>query len=81
MRPHIAAIYAFARLADDMADEGDRPAAARLADLDAWDARLDAALREFTDARLDLLRTELQCMNVIPSLPATEVARTRWSPN
>ena len=45
MRPHIAAIYAFARLADDMADEGDRPAAARLADLDAWDARLDAALR------------------------------------
>ena len=38
MRPHVAAIYAFARLADDMADEGDRPAADRLADLDAWDA-------------------------------------------
>ena len=36
-------------------------------------------------ARLELvtalLRSELQCMNVIPSLPATEVARTRWSPN
>lgn len=30
---------------------------------------------------IDLLRTELQAMNVIPSLPATEVARTRWSPN
>lgn len=29
----------------------------------------------------DLLRTELKAMNVIPSLPATEVARTRWSPN
>lgn len=29
----------------------------------------------------DLLRTELEAMNVIPSLPATEVARTRWSPN
>jgi Lon protease-like protein len=29
----------------------------------------------------ELLRTELRCMNVIPSLPATEVARTRWSPN
>ena len=28
----------------------------------------------------DLLRTELRAMNVIPSLPATEVARTRWSP-
>jgi len=29
----------------------------------------------------DLLRYELRAMNVIPSLPATEVARTRWSPN
>jgi len=29
----------------------------------------------------DLLRDELRAMNVIPSLPATEVARTRWSPN
>ncbi len=28
-----------------------------------------------------LLRTEVQAMRVIPSLPATEVARTRWSPN
>ena len=43
MRPHIAAVYAFARLADDMADEGDRPAADRIADLDAWDACLNAA--------------------------------------
>ena len=29
----------------------------------------------------DLLRAEIRAMNVIPSLPATEVARTRWSPN
>ena len=29
----------------------------------------------------ELLRGELQAMNVITSLPATEVARTRWSPN
>jgi squalene synthase HpnC len=42
MRPHIAAVYAFARLADDMADEGQRPAAERLADLEAWDARLSS---------------------------------------
>lgn len=28
-----------------------------------------------------LLRSELRVMNVITSLPATEVARTRWSPN
>ncbi|GAA3521136.1 LON peptidase substrate-binding domain-containing protein [Nocardioides daeguensis] len=30
---------------------------------------------------IDLLRTELRAINVITSLPATEVARTRWSPN
>ncbi len=29
----------------------------------------------------DLLRAELRAMNVISSLPATDVARTRWSPN
>lgn len=33
------------------------------------------------DLVTDLLRAELRAMNVIPSLPATEVARTRWSPN
>ena len=43
MRPHVAAVYAFARLADDMADEGHRPAADRIADLEAWDACLNAA--------------------------------------
>ena len=36
-----------------------------------------ARLRKITA----LLRAELRAMNVIPSLPATEVARTRWSPN
>lgn len=36
MRPHIAAIYAFARTADDFADEGDVPADERLARLAAW---------------------------------------------
>jgi Lon protease-like protein len=45
------------------------------------------ALLEAEDAAVrltmvtDLLRSELRAMNVIPSLPATEVARTRWSPN
>ena len=41
MRPHIAAVYAFARTADDFADEGDLPPAERLARLDDWEARLD----------------------------------------
>ena len=44
MRLHIAAVYAFARLADDMADEGSRPDAARLDDLRQWGVRLDRAI-------------------------------------
>jgi phytoene synthase len=43
MRPHVAAVYAFARLADDLADEGHRPDADRIAALDAWDSCLNAA--------------------------------------
>jgi squalene synthase HpnC len=40
MRPHIAAIYAFARTADDFADEGDVAPAERLRHLDEWGERL-----------------------------------------
>ena len=42
MRPHIAAIYAFARTADDFADEGTQSDEERLAKLDEWSARLRA---------------------------------------
>ena len=44
MRPHIAAVYAFARRADDMADEGTAPAAGRRAELAAWQHRLHTAV-------------------------------------
>ena len=44
MRPHIAAIYAFARAADDFADEGDRTPAERIALLDDWAQRLQASV-------------------------------------
>ena len=43
-RPHVAAIYAFARIADDFADEGTRTATARLALLDDWRDRLRASV-------------------------------------
>jgi squalene synthase HpnC len=46
MRPHVAAVYAFARVADDFADEGDRPQVERLALLDAWRQCLHACTRE-----------------------------------
>jgi Lon protease-like protein len=49
--------------------------AQRQALLEAEDAH--SRLRMVTE----VLRAELRTMQVIPSLPATEIARTRWSPN
>lgn len=45
LRPPIAAIYHFARTADDIADEGNAPPAQRLADLAAYRADLHAIAR------------------------------------
>ena len=45
LRQPIAALYAFARTADDIADEGHAPAAQRLADLAAYGADLQAIAR------------------------------------
>jgi squalene synthase HpnC len=42
-RHHVAAIYAFARVADDLADEGDHPPADRIARLEHWQWRLHEA--------------------------------------
>ena len=44
MRPHVAALYAFARVADDIADEGAAPAAERRTQLRAWQERLHRAV-------------------------------------
>ena len=48
LRPAVAAIYRFARLADDMADEGEHSAGERLA---AYRTELDAALQGHHPAR------------------------------
>jgi squalene synthase HpnC len=40
MRPHVAALYAFARAADDFADEGDRTVDERHRLIDGWRSRL-----------------------------------------
>jgi squalene synthase HpnC len=45
LAPAVEAIYAFARSADDIADEGDAAPAERLAALNAYDAALDAIER------------------------------------
>ncbi len=41
LRAPVRVIYAFARSADDLADEGDAPAIERIAALDAYEAELD----------------------------------------
>jgi hydroxysqualene synthase len=43
MRRHVAAVYAYARTADDLADEGNVPVAVRHQQLDEWLARLRAS--------------------------------------
>ncbi len=43
MRPHVAAVYAFARVADDIADQGAATVADRQARLGAWRDRLHCA--------------------------------------
>jgi squalene synthase HpnC len=45
-RRHLAAVYAYARLADDIAD-GDLPIAEKLAALLCWEERLDACLHGY----------------------------------
>ncbi len=50
MRPHVAAVYAFARTADDIADEGDDSVASRQSRLQAWQQLLHDAV---ADRRID----------------------------
>jgi hydroxysqualene synthase len=46
MRPHVAAVYAFARVADDIADEGAGAPAERTARLHAWRDELHATVAQ-----------------------------------
>jgi phytoene synthase len=56
-RPHIAAIYAFARRADDYADEPGLATAERLRLLDEWESRLLAAAETGDDTSRQAART------------------------
>jgi squalene synthase HpnC len=49
LRPAVKALYWFARTADDLADEGDAPAAARLEALAAYRDALEAAIADRPD--------------------------------
>ena len=51
MRPHVAAVYAFARVADDIADEGSAPPAERREQLRVWQERIHRAAEDEYDDR------------------------------
>ena len=62
IRPHIAALYAFARVADDFADEGRRTGEERLRLLDDWQNRLHACVADRgVCVRLRVTRTGKTC--------------------
>jgi squalene synthase HpnC len=59
MRPHVAALYGFARIADDLADEGAARPDERRAQLHDWQERLHRAARQPLDDRRTGDRDEL----------------------
>ena len=68
-RPYVAAIYAFARTADDFADEGTVSAEERLARLDDWERRLDASYRGDADDPVFIALAETVARTGIPRSP------------
>lgn len=75
LRPVIAAIYAFARTADDIADEGEATPAQRLADLAAFDADLHAVAQgRAPSPRWADVFTPLQAVLVSHRLPVPLLA-------
>ena len=85
--PAVEALYAFARSADDLADEGDAPAAERLAALKAYESALDGIaagqapadpmLRRLA-AVLDQYRLPLQPLRDLLSAFKQDVVTTRY---
>jgi phytoene synthase len=82
MRPHIAAIYAFARSADDIADEPGREPGERLALLDDWRSQLHETPR--TDIFVALADTRakfnlpIQLFEDLLSAFRQDVTKTRY---
>jgi squalene synthase HpnC len=65
-RPYVCAVYAFARTADDFADEGDDPPEERLRKLDDWRAQLDAAYEGRADHPVFIALAETAARTGIP---------------
>ncbi len=65
-RPYIAAVYAFARLADDMADEGTSLPEERLGRLNAWEEKLNASFQGKADHPVFVALAETASAKKIP---------------
>ena len=65
-RPFVAAIYAFARIADDMADEGSLPPEERLRKLNEWEERLNASYQGNADHPVFIALAETASAKQIP---------------
>ena len=87
LRPAVEAIYAFARSADDLADEGDAQPAARLAALTAYEQALDrvehhqapqTALFQALDAIVREYKLPLQPLRDLLSAFKQDVVTTRY---
>ena len=76
MRPHVAAVYAFARVADDIADEGSAPAAERQAQLDAWQRRLHAAVADEGSGRAPQAHEDLIVVALAHSIRSLDLPIT-----
>ena len=69
LRPAVAAIYAFARYADDLADEGDADAGQRLKQLDAWETLLERCQMEAVDHPVFLALADAIRRHALPIQP------------
>lgn len=75
LRRHVAALYAFARVADDFADEGDVPREERLARLDAWEWALEEAYRGRPTEPIFLALADTAARFAIPITPFRRLLR------
>jgi hydroxysqualene synthase len=75
MRPHVAAVYAFARVADDIADEGSATPAERLEQLGLWQDRIHRAAEDagHADDRSTANRDELIALAIGHSIRSLDL--------
>lgn len=66
IRPAVAAIYAFARIADDVADEGTLSPTERLNALDAWQQKLDQCCEAPPDHPVFVALGEVLATHAVP---------------